>query len=236
MKILILRPEPGADQTACRVREMGLVPVVSPLFEIVPLDWSAPDPKAFDAAILTSANAARYGGPSLAGLRELPCYAVGETTAEAARVAGLPSPRTGLGDGAALVRMMVDDGVATALHLCGRDHVPLGAPGIAMTHVPVYAAEARGALNAEAIAALNEGALVLLHSPRAAARFAELVDEANISRSGIKAAAISPAAAAAAGPGWALIEGAERSREEALLELARKLCKDGRLIDTGSGG
>ena len=37
---------------------------------------------------------------------------------------------------------MAADGVRSAFHPCGRDHLPLKRPGIAVLDVPVYAAEA----------------------------------------------------------------------------------------------
>ena len=74
-------------------------------------------------------------------------------------------------------------------------------------------------------AALTGGALVLLHSPRAARLFAELVDGAELARDAVRIAAISPAALAAAGPGWRLAAAAARPRDDALLELAAKLCQ-----------
>ena len=49
---------------------------------------------------------------------------------------------------------------------------------------------------------VRTGAAALLHSPRAAALFAALIDDARIGRADIRLVAISPAAAAAAGPGW----------------------------------
>ena len=58
--MLILRPQPGADETAARARTLGLEPVVAPLFTIRPLAWEPPDPAEFDAVLLTSANAARH--------------------------------------------------------------------------------------------------------------------------------------------------------------------------------
>ncbi len=83
MKILVLRPQPGADETAARARDLGLEPVVAPLFTVRPLAWTAPDPAAFDAVMLTSASAARQASEGLAPFKQLPCYAVGEATAAA---------------------------------------------------------------------------------------------------------------------------------------------------------
>jgi uroporphyrinogen-III synthase len=218
-KVLVLRPPPGAEATAARARALGLDPVVAPLFSIRPLAWTMPA-GAFDAVMLTSANAARHGG--LTSCVALPCYAVGEATAAAARAAGFAAVRTGPADGMALAAMMAGAGVRAALHPCGADHVPLAAPGLEIVDLPVYAADPVAALPGEAQAALADGALALLHSPRAAALFARL---AAPWAARTRIAAISPAALAAAGPGWAEATAAPRPRDEALLELAAKLCQ-----------
>jgi uroporphyrinogen-III synthase len=173
--------------------------------------------------MLTSANAARFGGDALASYRDLPCYAVGETTAEAALGAGFRDVRTGPADGEALLAKMVGDGVRDVLHLAGRDRLELRHPDLRLDAVTVYAADALDRLPAEAEAAIARGALVLLHSPRAAARFAAL---AGARRGAIRIASISAQAAEAAGDGWAGIAVAERPRDEALLELAAKLCQN----------
>jgi uroporphyrinogen-III synthase len=191
------------------------------LFETRPLDWQAPDPRAFDAVLTTSAQAARMGGPGLAALTALPCYAVGETSAEAARAAGFEQVIGGDRDGAAALDLAISAGARRILHLAGLDHIPLGRPGVTVERRIVYAADAVTALPGEAGKALARGALVLLHSPRAAALIASFVPE----RGETKIAAISAAAAAAAGQGWAAKAVAAGPRDEALLELAVKLCQ-----------
>lgn len=212
MKLLIVRPQPGADESAARARARGLEPIVAPLFETRPLAWSPPDPARFDAILLTSANAARLGGEGLELFLALPCYAVGARTAAAARAAGFTDVRTGSSDGGALLAMAEQDGARAILHLGGRDHVPLAK----VTHVAVYAAEPSGALPGGL-----DDAVVLLHSPRAAARFAALAG----ARGAISVAAISAEAAAAAGDGWKQVAVAPAPNDEALLELAAKLCQ-----------
>ena len=131
MKILVLRPQPGADETAARARTLGLEPVVTPLFSVRALAWTAPDPGGFDAVMLTSASAARQAAAGLAPFRTLPCYAVGEATAAAAGEAGFADIRVGPDDGAALLLMMAEDGVRSAFHACGQDHLALGHPDVA---------------------------------------------------------------------------------------------------------
>jgi uroporphyrinogen-III synthase len=88
-RLLVLRPQPGASATAERARSLGLDPALIPLFEIEPLEWTAADPAGFDALLLTSANAVRFGGDELKSLLPLPVHAVGAATAEAACEAGL---------------------------------------------------------------------------------------------------------------------------------------------------
>jgi uroporphyrinogen-III synthase len=224
MRVLVLRPEPGAGETAARARALGLTPVVAPLFAVRPLPWAAPEPAGFDAVMLTSASAARQGSDGLTPFKRLPCYAVGEATAAAAEEAGFADIRIGADDGAALLLMMAADGVARAFHACGEDHLALGHPDIAIERVAVYAAEAAGALPRQAEAAFAEGAVALLHSPRAARLLAALT----AARGRIAIAAISARTGRAAGEGWRSVSIAPRPRDEALLELAAKLCKDAR--------
>ena len=217
MKVLILRPQPGADETAARARALGLEVVVAPLFAVRPLAWTPPDPAGFDAVMLTSASAARQASDGLTPFKALPCYAVGEATAAAAQEAGFADIRIGPDDGAALLLMMAEDGIASAFHACGEDHLALGHPAIVITRAPVYAAE-----EADRLPVAAGDALALLHSPRAAALFARLAGE----RSRILVAAISARTARAAGEGWRHVAVAARPRDEALLELAAKLCQN----------
>ncbi|HEX5181854.1 MAG TPA: uroporphyrinogen-III synthase [Allosphingosinicella sp.] len=228
--LLILRPQPGAEETAARARALGLDPVVAPLFATRPLAWDPPDPAGFDAVLLTSANAAREAGPALSHFRALPCWAVGAATAAAARAAGFADVRTGASDGTALVQAAAAAGIARVLHLHGREHVALVWPGLRVESRTVYAAEAAEALP-EAVRALR-GPVALIHSPRAGARFAALAPD----KGGIALAAISRAAAAAAGSGWAEIAVAAAPRDEALLELAAKLCHKRPARRPGAGG
>jgi len=223
VRVLILRPRPGADATAAKARARGLEPVVAPLFSIRPLAWDAPDPAGFDAVMLTSANAARHAGGGLTPFQTLPCYTVGGATAAAARAAGFATLRIGPGDGADLLEMMAADGVRKVLHPCGRDHVEITHPELSISRIPVYAADAAPRLAPEAEQAIEGGAVVLLHSPRAAAIFSDLADPL---RSRARIIAISAAAAEAAGAGWKAVAVAPVPRDEALLEVAAKLCQN----------
>jgi uroporphyrinogen-III synthase len=213
---LILRPEPGASSTRARAEAVGFTAIVAPFFTVAPVAWDAPDPGAHDALMLTSANALRHAGPDLARYRALPIYAVGETTAAAARAAGFAGIRTGDDDATVLLAMMAADGVKRPLHLAGREHRGGGHPHLFVTRAIVYAADAVGQLPSAAREALATGAVALLHSPRAAALLAALVED----RASTAIAAISPAAADAAGPGWRAVAVAATPDDAALLAAA----------------
>ena len=214
--LLVLRPEPGASATVKRARELGLEPVAAPLFEIEPLPWEAPEPGGFDALLLTSANAVRHGGSKLAKLRGLRVYAVGDATAEAARESGFDIAATG---DAGIDRLLGSiEAELKLLHLCGEDRREPEGARRRITTIPVYRAKPieSPSLN------LGAGLVALVHSPRAARRFAELVHE----RQSIAVAAISRVAAEAAGTGWQVVEAAAEPTDDALLALAAELCNN----------
>ncbi len=184
---------------------------------------------------MTSANAARHAGDQLRLFTSLPCYAVGEATAAAARSAGFARVHSGPKEGAALATLAAEAGARRPLHLTGRDHRPLDHPSLTVERRIVYAAEPVSALPPEAAATILQGTTALLHSPRAGALFGRLVDQAGLDRRCVKIAAISEAAATAAGAGWKSIFAADRPRDDALLELAAKLCQiEG--CEAGNGG
>ena len=189
------------------------------------MDWTPPEPSRFEALLLTSGNAPAQAGPALQLYHALPCYCVGEATAAAARVAGLSPVGVGASDGAALLETMAADRVRTALHLCGRDHLPPAHPDVRLERRIVYAADPVAGFAPEAIEALAQGALALIHSPRAGRLFGEFVDRTGLVRTALRIAAISPAAAQAAGTGWESRAASASPRDEALLELAAKLCQ-----------
>ncbi|MFK3889459.1 uroporphyrinogen-III synthase [Sphingomonas sp. NPDC079357] len=205
---LVLRPEPGNARTCAALAAVGIDPVSVPLFAAVPVGWSPPDPADYDALLLTSAQAVRLAGDGLAQLAGLPVVAVGAATAAAARAAGIDVVMVGNGDAAAAVARAQT--FPRLLHLAGREHV--AQPGVAT--LIVYASEALPVASS-ALAAAVDG-VVMLHSARAAQRFALLT--ATLPRPRISVAALSPAIARAAGPGWARVIVADRPDDHALIE------------------
>jgi uroporphyrinogen-III synthase len=210
--LLLLRPEPGLSASAERARALGLDVLCCPLFRVEPLDWDVPDPTHYDALLLTSANAVRHAGPKLAMLASLPVHAVGQLTAAAARDAGLNVETVGCGNVSDLLSALPAS--LRLLHLAGEDHRPNAESSIErrITY--------RSAPISEPNLPLLDGLVVAVHSPRAGMRLAELA----WARGAAIIAAISNAAAAACGDGWAEIAVAAEPNDKSLLALAASLC------------
>jgi len=192
-----------------------------PLFRVEPVAWEAPEPGGFDGLLLTSANAVRHGGETLAQLRGLKAYCVGSTTAAVARDAGFDIAASGNAGIERLLRS-IEPG-RKLLHLAGADRTEVPPCQQDLTTLIVYRSVELPIPNSLGDA---EGSVVLVHSSRAARRFAEVAQE--LDRSSIAIAAISPAAAAEAGEGWREVQAAESPDDLALLALARSMCNKAR--------
>jgi uroporphyrinogen-III synthase len=219
-RVVVLRPEPGASETIARAAERGLDAVAIPLFRIEPIEWRAPDAGQFDALVLTSANAVRFGGPGLAALRDLPVHAVGAATAAAARDAAIDVAT--VGDAGVEELIASFDPNLRILHLAGEHRAASSRP---MTTLAVYRSRL---VEAPEDLKTAEEAVVLIHSPRAGNAFAQAADRLGLDRAAIRIAAISSTAAEATGTGWAAIESAAQPTDDALLALAERLCEKGR--------
>ena len=217
-RLFVFRPEAAARQTVVKARALGLDAISIPLFEIEPLDWSPPEPSDFDGLLLTSANSVKAAGDGLDLYRHLPVYAVGEGTAVAARVAGLGVATVGNGGIDGLLSQV--DANARLLHLCGEDRREPAMAGRSIAPVSIY----RAVEKAE-VAGLDvlQGQVAVVHSPRAARRLAELIDPDR--RSTVRIAAISAAAAEAAGDGWEEVRAARAPNDTDLLALCARLCE-----------
>lgn len=217
-RLFVFRPEPAAHRTVERAQELGLEATSVPLFVLEAADWSAPDPRQFDAILLTSANAVNMGGLQLERLRNLPVHAVGDATAVAAEVAGFGVANVGKAGVDELLES-IEPGTRL-LHLCGEDRRSPHRPKQQINCVSVY--RARTVDEAVSLDGLRNQ-VAAIHSPRAARRLAELVREED--RGSIRIAAISEAAAEEAGAGWADVRVASAPTDSALLVLAHRLCE-----------
>ena len=194
MRLLLTRPQPGADHSAQILRPRGHEVLVAPLLQIEPLpdaDLGAPP---WGAVLLSSANAARaiVHHARLNELVSLPALAVGDRTADAARAAGFADVQSAGSDAKDLARAASARFAglkAPVLYLAGEDRardLAADISGLILRTVVVYRAVQAMAFPSAARTALSEGRIdgVLHFSLRTAeayvacARSANLLDKA----------------------------------------------------------
>jgi uroporphyrinogen-III synthase len=213
MRILVVRPQPGADATAARLKALGHEAVVHPLLETRAIAWALPL-QTPDAVILSSAAAVRLAGPPANALKTLPAHAVGEATAAAARTAGWTNVTAGPGTMQALLDHLA---AGQFLHLAGSDLTPVvEPPGFSLIRATVYETPLLP------LPALPDADAVLLHSPRTAGQFAAEWDRLGGRRADVALFAISAATVAAAGGGWKNSAAPPEPTESALLAMLPK--------------
>jgi len=219
--LLLLRPQPGNDESAERARALGIEVIQLPLFEIVALAPTPLPEGPFDALLVTSANGARHGAEVLRRLADLPIFTVGEATARVIRDRGERLVTVGGGDAASTIPLIVAAGHRRLLHICGADVRPFDPLGLHVTRHIVYRSEPRDMRPFAGMLASLPPCVIAVHSPRAGRRLDALLPPAPRPH---RLAAISRAAADAAGPGWQQVEVAPTPDDAALLRLASALC------------
>lgn len=221
-RVWVTRAEPGAARTADRLTALGFTPIIAPLLTLAPLPealHAAPDPAAVAALALTSPNGVEAFAPLIPRFRDHPVFAVGDATAEAARVAGFADVRSAAGDIHALARLIAAEAPPGPLLAPGAREpagdLPALLPNRPVQRLPVYAAFETHAPAPELFDA------VMLHSPRAARALAANLPRA--ASSGRIAICISEAAAAPLRPfDFAQIRIAAAPDEPAMLSALGK--------------
>jgi len=180
MYVLVTRPEPAAERTAAALIARGHEVWKVPLMRVEPV--AADLSGRWGAVIITSANApaAIADNPAHEALRQLPLFAVGERSAQAAREAGFANVASAGGDVHDLVQLLRErqaDTVAPLLYLAGEERAAdligeLAARGIAAEMRVVYRA-VTAPFPDELVAALEAGDVqaVLHFSKRSAGTF-----------------------------------------------------------------
>ncbi|CAN7200607.1 uroporphyrinogen-III synthase [Mesorhizobium sp. LjNodule214] len=185
VRVLVTRPEPGATRTMRRLQDMGFQPTLLPLTETVALPVDARAAPSDAAVAVTSANAVRHAPEELiAALAALPCLAVGNRTAEAARKAGFLSVSEGPGDAAALADAIAAGySAGTIAYLTGRVRFPafeeqLMAAGVEVRAIETYDTVALEYSDTDLLARLSSRPVeaVLLYSAKAAAATQALIN------------------------------------------------------------
>jgi len=191
MRLLVTRPQPGAERTAAALHALGHSVVTAPVlrFETVLPDIPAGP---WHGVLMTSASAARAisAHPRRAELLDCPVFAVGSSAAEAARAAGFTPVRSADGDVEALLRLVrtsVSGSNVRLLYLAGEDRAgdlagTLASHGLEVRTVEVYRAVASDVLTNEAVAAIAHGEIdaILHYSMRSATVFVDLAKKADV--------------------------------------------------------
>jgi uroporphyrinogen-III synthase len=191
LRLLVLRPEPDASETAARLRALGHSVLIAPMLnvEFRPEPAGLPEPAAI---LFTSRNAVRAldRWRQAAGWRHCPAFAVGEETASLARAAGFSDVRAGDRDAAALADLVaatLPPERGTLLYPAARDRAGdlerrLTGLGLEVRAVEAYRAVAAEELGEATATALRNGAIegVLVYSRRTAATFRDLAQKAGL--------------------------------------------------------
>jgi uroporphyrinogen-III synthase len=232
VRILVTRPEPAASRTAGQLVQLGHEVLVDPLLTIELLNIGRVPAGEYAALAATSANAVRAAGATALfdRLRDVPLYAVGASTADAARAAGFRRVISADGDARALARLLTRELAAgvRVLHLAGeeraQDLAPLLAPAaIAVDVVVLYRMRAGRQFAHATLSALAGAKLgAALHfSARSSMTFAALAARHRLENEArfLKHYCLSPAVAAPLQAAGFSCEIAPHPDEAALLAL-----------------
>lgn len=218
MKLLIIRPQPGADATAHRLRAAGHEAIVMPLFFIQHLPVQRVSAEGYDAILLTSGNAARAAVQFLTQDHGKPIYAVGSATANALHTLLVAVAKTGSEGVDALVRAAIADGHQRLLWLAGEDHSAIPHIDGARIDIEIVYRSATVGTPDDFLRHVTESDVVILHSSRAAQHFAELCASMGLPRASVTLATFSNAIAKAAGKNWGAMIIADAPNDAALLK------------------
>ncbi|MBV9016452.1 MAG: uroporphyrinogen-III synthase [Alphaproteobacteria bacterium] len=209
-RALVTRPRAEAAGLAEALDRRGIDALVEPLLDIDYRDEALPDLGRVQAVLCTSANGVRALARRT-GERGIALFAVGEATAARARAEGFARVESAGGnveDLAALVRERLRPEAGRLLHVAGSDVAgdlagALRDGGFAVDRIVLYEARPVVSFSAPTEAALRNGVVdfALFFSPRTAAVFARLSEQAGMSTAlrGVTAVSISAAADRALG-------------------------------------
>ena len=189
MHLLVTRPEPDGERTAAKLRVRGHDVMLAALLRVENLDADIDD--ACHAVAVTSINALRAiaDQAGLERLLEIPAFAVGGRTADAAVAQGFENVISADGDVGDLARVMKTNLPAGArvLYIAGEERSgdlagELGAAGIEVVTRVVYRAVAVKNFPPDVREALTSGWLdgVLHFSRRSAATYIDCAAAAGI--------------------------------------------------------
>lgn len=200
--LLVTRPFPGGQKTVAGLMGLGHRPMAMPLFSkrILPLDM--PSPFQITATIFTSANAvqALSRDEIEIGHKLLPCFTVGDTTAQVATHAGFSNLLSANGDVKDLIALIEKmELTGNYFYPCAIDRKPdledhFRGTGVNIQANPAYEMKPIQALPPAVITQLQQSDIdgILIYSARAATQFANLCTKHNIDISGLPFYCLSP--------------------------------------------
>lgn len=229
--VIVTRAEPGAGETAARLRAIGLTPVLTPMLslrvaEARPLE----DAAKLSGLVFTSANGVRVYADRTSE-RALPAWCVGPATAEAAHAAGFSDVHESAGNAVDLAKFIGANSSPSdkpLLHVAnsaaaGTLKSTLEALGFNVAFAPLYEmqpAEATPPSLAKLLAE-TKPAIVLIHSAKGAAAFAKLLEAQNVGHwSGVSIS--EPAGLPLAELGLGSVHVAETPNEDGLFDALQR--------------
>ncbi|MBL8559767.1 MAG: uroporphyrinogen-III synthase [Hyphomonadaceae bacterium] len=229
-RVLVTRAEPGASETAARLRALGHEAIVAPMLVIEPVAADA-DIAGFQALLFTSANGVQAFARASSS-RSIAAFCVGDATGEAATANGFTNVRIAGGDVralAAFVSQSLRPDAGALLHVAGADLAgdlvgALTADGFTAERRIFYRAAPVRQLPMQVRNALpSDIDVVMFHSARGCAAFLDVVRKdapAVQCLQRIAALCLSAAVAdVARSCAWRTIVVAQEPREDALLRL-----------------
>ena len=232
--IIIIRPEPDASRDVAWLKRYQVPAIAVPVMQAEKLPFAVSDVGVLQAVVFTSrhAVAAIAASPAIGALRALPAYAVGLSTAAAARQAGFAGVITGHGGGNGLVPLLVADLKPHAGALLWPSATVIGFDmaasldsfGFAVQRLPVYAMPAQTDVGSQLPDRLltHSSAAVVAMSARSIDLFSAMLRDNQLDhrRHIITVIAASQSIVEAAGVGWADILLAKAARRSRLLAIA----------------
>lgn len=187
MKVLLIRQEVDSLRTASLLEQIGLTPVLFPLFEKTDLGFHTVDANP-DFLVFTSANG--VGGHSSAypeSNKNRLVYAVGPRTADALLKNGYKNIRQGEGNAADLARLVIADQSGQGMkgtYFCGKHQAFDMKAALAVADIPIelceiYQIKRLCPVKQRFLEALDsvKGGMVSLYSPQSAVHFMSLINE-----------------------------------------------------------
>lgn len=200
MRILVTRPAEDGVEIARRLGDLGHDALLAPLLQIRFADGEALALDGVQALLATSANGVR-ALTRRTGRRDLPLFAVGPQTADAAAKAGFLRIRNADGDAVALaeaVSQWADPKAGALLHAAGADSGgwlagALMGKGFTVRRENLYRVDTATTLPDEVLRALRQCQVqaALFFSPRSAQVFAACARRAELSLARVTAVCIS---------------------------------------------